>query len=353
MIPKSKITPWLRFFRLPNLPTVPGDVLAGGTLALAVASGGNYGYCDCGTDNWFYMVKFAIPGLFTTAIIVLFAYMFGLADNDIVGAGADSTNAPKRPIPAGEITLTQARIARTLCLFAPFLCLHAFKLADLHNVYIAGSLFTLHPSYLYPAVSALLVFIVLYNRLKNKFRISGFFLMGLCRGVSLLCGVLAILGSVGFRPEFVEHKSFRIDFGFVFAVVCAFLGWTLYTAAITWLASDEHKTEEGLDIFRFIPGMAVFIPLIALRMYPENTYLPIILCCAFAYLTWARAVAPLGGPHTPAIRRGAVNIAVASLMWLQMGFVLSLSDIRLTTAFVPLLFARAAIRYYQPKISGS
>ena len=36
-----KLLPWFRFFRLPNLPTAPGDALAGAAFALLVAGGGD------------------------------------------------------------------------------------------------------------------------------------------------------------------------------------------------------------------------------------------------------------------------------------------------------------------------
>ena len=36
-----KLLPWFRFFRLPNLPTAPGDALAGAAVGLMWAAGGD------------------------------------------------------------------------------------------------------------------------------------------------------------------------------------------------------------------------------------------------------------------------------------------------------------------------
>ncbi|MBR1589173.1 MAG: hypothetical protein IJ658_12705, partial [Kiritimatiellae bacterium] len=66
-----KIRPWLQFFRLPNLPTAPGDALAGAAVLMCFSAGG--------------FAQAAAAGA-----AALGFYMFGLADNDIVGVSADA-----------------------------------------------------------------------------------------------------------------------------------------------------------------------------------------------------------------------------------------------------------------------
>ena len=83
----SRVLAWLRLFRVVNLPTVPGDVFVGAALMS------------------FFSWR-AMSGLAAAACASVFLYMFGLADNDIVGAKGDSG----RPIPDGEITLGAARL---------------------------------------------------------------------------------------------------------------------------------------------------------------------------------------------------------------------------------------------------
>ena len=89
-----KLLPWFRFFRLPNLPTAPGDALAGAAVGLMWAAGGD--------------VRRALAA----GGAAFFLYLYGLADNDVVGAAADARTAPDRPIPRGEISLRAARVAR-------------------------------------------------------------------------------------------------------------------------------------------------------------------------------------------------------------------------------------------------
>ena len=74
-----KILPWLRFFRVVNLPTVPGDVLVGASVVTALSTHAT-----------------GMSRLLCAACLVsVFMYMFGLAQNDILGAKTDVG----RPIP--------------------------------------------------------------------------------------------------------------------------------------------------------------------------------------------------------------------------------------------------------------
>ena len=94
------IRPWLRFFRVPNLPTALGDAAAGSALAFAMLAGG-----EAPSDG-------VLAAFLAAAAAELLLYLFGLADNDIAGAESDARDAPDRPIPSGEISLRAARVAR-------------------------------------------------------------------------------------------------------------------------------------------------------------------------------------------------------------------------------------------------
>ena len=135
---------WLRLFRVQNLVTVPGDVLVG-----AAVCGG---------------LTFAHAGdLALVCLASVMMYLYGLVDNDLVGAGTD----PKtRPLAAGEISLRAARTARTVCL-----CLAVLAL------YLGRGPFLV--------LVALTVAIQVYNRTKNPL------LMGAARGLNVLLGGLA------------------------------------------------------------------------------------------------------------------------------------------------------------------
>lgn len=169
---KDTLKAWLRFFRAVNLPTVPGDILAGAALWPCFAG--------C-APVWRHVAAAAAASVFL--------YMFGLADNDIVGAKTDRG----RPIPDGEISLGAARSARSACLFA------AMGIALVADI----------PGLWWSAAFALLVAIVLYNRTKWSA------LMGLCRALNLVCGVAGA--------------------GNIFSMDAALLAEPVIVAAAVWL----------------------------------------------------------------------------------------------------------------------
>ncbi|NLB69209.1 MAG: UbiA family prenyltransferase, partial [Lentisphaerae bacterium] len=136
----KRLIPWAQFFRLPNLPTAPGDAVAGAAICMAVS------------------LENAKPGATGIAIgaglAALFLYMFGLADNDISGYKSDITYAPHRPLVAGSITLSHALLARLACLL--FVAAIGF---------ICGM-----PIEWWSVVFLFFISITLYNRLKDKYR---------------------------------------------------------------------------------------------------------------------------------------------------------------------------------------
>ncbi len=176
---------WLRLFRAVNLPTVPGDVFAG---AVAVGLWG----APLSVSNVF--------PVFAAAGASVLIYMYGLADNDIVGAHTDVG----RPIPQGRISMQAARIARALCLFG---AIGVGLAAGLQPRWWGGAL-------------ALLLAIVLYNRTKSAA------LMGLCRGLDVFCGGLASFSACPW-PAF-------------WGVVVIGSLWTFYVFGVTKYSEGEE-----------------------------------------------------------------------------------------------------------------
>ena len=142
----TRLNAWLRLFRVQNLVTVPGDVLVGAAA--------------CGALTF---ARAADVALVCLASVLM--YLYGLVDNDLVGAATDPKS---RPLAAGEISLRAARCARTACLGFAVLALY----------------FGRGP---FPVLVALTVAIQLYNRTKNPL------LMGAARGLYVLLGGLAWL----------------------------------------------------------------------------------------------------------------------------------------------------------------
>jgi len=189
---------WFRFFRVVNLPTVPGDVLVG------VAAAGD-----------------APPVSVAAACLASVSlYMFGLADNDVVGAATDRG----RPIGEGLISPFAAQVARGLCLFA---ALVAASLANLQSLWWITAFF-------------LTASIVLYNRTKWPAA------MGLCRGLNVGCGCAAVSAA------------------FPLGVSIAMSVWTLYIASVTKFSEGEETDPEKRRFVGLLIGAIVYLQLFAL-----------------------------------------------------------------------------------------
>lgn len=325
-----KISPWLQFFRLPNLPTAPGDALAGSALVLG-AFPSTFG------DG-------LIPSLAAGAAALGF-YLFGLADNDVVGADEDARNTPERPIPSGQISLRAAKIARFLCGV---------------GAVAVGAVARL-PWTWWAVVAALVLCIGCYNRVKRPL------LMGLCRGLSLIAG-----GAALYHPDLLRRAhafelggsgtTLMVAGG---ALLLAALGWTLYIAAVTKLSEGEERESEGLGNRRYLLGISAFVPLLALvpivvyrLSLPEPGVPPLLILLPllgslWTFATWCAAVSPLWMAHGPAERRAAVGRTIGALLQLQLGFMLVAPDRIFILLALFLWFAVRAIRRLQPAISGS
>ena len=203
------LMPWFRLARLPNLLTVPGDPVAGFLLAAAFAA------------------QYPKPVLlFAAAGAALFLYLFGLILNDLMDIEVDRVERPERPLPAGEITVPQARMAAI-----------AMALSGLNLALVAG-----RPA-LYVA-AALAGLIVLYNAVHTRVPAAGVLAMGLCRGLSLLLGVAAA------QPE---------SFGAAAPALAAAAGLALYVFSFSVLARREMDPEKPLGKTRWMPFGALLI----------------------------------------------------------------------------------------------
>lgn len=143
MKPARRLHAWLELLRLPNLFTVPGDVLAGWALA---GQGGN-------------------PTLALFASLALYAA--GLLWNDLFDLRIDARERPSRPLPSGRVPCRHA-LAAALALSAlgPILVLNAW-----------------------PVAATLLALILFYDALAKRIAGLGVVTMGACRGVNVLLGV--------------------------------------------------------------------------------------------------------------------------------------------------------------------
>ena len=215
---------WLRFFRVVNLPTVPGDVLVGAAVVIASVPSGVISRLPSG--EW---VRPAddLTTVAWAALASVFAYLFGLALNDVLGAKTDRG----RPIPEGLISLRSAKIAGCVCLFAVPVIGFAARL----------------PHYWWSWCGLLVGMIILYNRTK------WWWAMGLCRACNVLCGAAVLW------PRWSTHDNFRS-----FAVA-AF--WWLYVSLVTLYSEGEETDPAKKRRVGFLIGAIVYLQLIALLIF--------------------------------------------------------------------------------------
>lgn len=211
------LRPWFRLFRLPNLLTVPGDPIAGFMLATLGQ-----------------MERIQMLPLLSVMAAALCFYVFGLLVNDMVDVEIDRTERPDRPLPAGEITLPQARMAA-----------FAAALSGLNIALCAGT-----PALIVSGILA--VAILLYNGKLKHVPVLGALTMGCCRGLSLLLGVAAA------RPEwFLSFPSTCI----IWPSMLAPLVLSLYVAALTALARREMEREKPMGALRWMPMTVLLVGL--------------------------------------------------------------------------------------------
>jgi 4-hydroxybenzoate polyprenyltransferase len=186
---KRGVGAWLQLVRVPNLFTVPGDVIAGWLLVNGAGA------------------KFDAHVAALVASSVLF-YAGGLILNDVSDYETDLKERPNRPLPSGRIGKNAALWVMIVC-FAGALALARF--ASVH-VFQCGLILT--------------ALIVLYNQQAKKHPVGGPVVMGLCRGFNLLLGACL-------APTTIFPKA---------AWICAAIE-TLYIFRVTSLARRE--TEGG------------------------------------------------------------------------------------------------------------
>lgn len=300
---------WLEFFRVTNAPSVPGDAFAGAALGYLLAPGFPVGW---GT-------------IIGAGLAALGFYCAGLADNDIVDADEDAIHSPERPIPSGRISPGAARLARFLSFVAAFAIGAATHL----------------PAAWFIAAALLSVVILAYNRVKCRFPRLGAVVMGLCRGGSVLLGLLAIA-----PPCEALLLPGAIMAG----------GWTAYVASLTVLAEDEATASAPLPATRFLPALTALLPVLVLAAIPgvtDRAATLVLLGCAATALSWSFAVWPLGRPHGPGARRRAVGMTIGALLYLQAGFALATAIPPFEITIAACFLGRMIARHAAPSITGS
>lgn len=212
---------WLRLLRLPNLLTVPGDILAGFLLASSA------------TPRDWGQLLLAIP----SGILL---YAAGLIFNDLFDYAEDLLERPSRPLPSGEVTRESATVVALI-----FLWIAAFFAAFFDAL---------------PVAIPLILCIICYDVGLKKHRILGPLLMGACRAGNLL------LGAAAASPSFLATP----------APVAAAILLGLYIAAVTHLARNETRPGARFNpagigkLLRLLIPLQALLCVAAVHRFPAN-----------------------------------------------------------------------------------
>ncbi|MBR1837482.1 MAG: hypothetical protein IJ783_09365, partial [Kiritimatiellae bacterium] len=229
------------------------------------------------------------------------------------------------------------------------------------------------------ALSALTVGCIFsYDRLKENFPRTGFVLMGLCRGLSVLAGHSAAAwamswpGAAWFFP-FFDFDAFGLAVAFAMA-----LAVTLYVGGLTALGAGEERAGGGLPRSRYVPALFPFAVLAVPAIFPfvakddplcRVSFDGVFRCCQFmstvlfgaasCAAAWCAAVRSLGVPHGPEERGDAVGAAIDGLMLFQLGAVV-LPFVQYAehgAVFAALAVSCAAVRFlfefFEPSVKSS
>ncbi len=191
---KNTIIAWLRIFRIPNIFTVPGEAMAGYLLCRG----------DISKNEFIYLIIASIS-----------FYVFGLVTNDIADIREDRESSPRRPLPAGDISISSASYASLI------LILLALGFAFLTG---AGT---------FTVGLVILAAIVGYNFLSTRGSLfPGPLLLSLCRLLNIMLGVTAA-GNELFRPVMLMTL-----------LVCE----TLFILGVSVAASVENKPDKAYTV---------------------------------------------------------------------------------------------------------
>lgn len=286
----SYLNGWLRLLRLPNLLTVPGDVLAGVAVMVCIHS--------------------RVPSvvqLISACIASLLLYAAGLLCNDLVDQERDAHERPERPLPSGVVRQSHVVVGLVVC------CVGAIVLG-----------LCLLPMEAVCVEISLLVAILTYNHLKQKYPITGGAIMGLCRGLNVLFGAAILMGGL-LQPSTI---------GAIVLAGC----WTVYILAVTLLAQRETTGLVGRGL-AFLPAVILLafvgIFYIVFRPTQVETVVAMTIPLVLATMLAAWSACRIARERTPEVVQKSIGLLIRNLILLQAAACFSW-DSRLAVALLAL-----------------
>lgn len=286
---QGNVRAWGNLLRVPNLLTVPGDVLVGFVLVLPNHHGD-------------------AQALLVALLASLALYAAGLIMNDLVDCEIDRRERPARPICSGAVSRKAAR--------------------NLMALFMAGALVMLATRGVVPLASGIAVgaLIFFYNLFARRNRVLAALVMGLCRAGNVVLGAAAVSGGLVFATQ-----SLVVPFW-----------WLAYIGAVSWIAAREVRpVPYGVE--RWLPA-AVVVAGAAASVFLLHPFLAEgatrgIVCFVFALLLSWQAGVRLGVPVIKELASGkrmmldvakvypvAIGWLISALIPLQAGLLVLLSN---------------------------
>jgi 4-hydroxybenzoate polyprenyltransferase len=167
--------PYLKLLRIPNIFTVPPDVILGFLIAQSLLY-----IVDSSFDTS------NIPNLILLILSSIMLYLGGLVSNDLFDMKTDRIERPTRPLPSGRVQKKHAVVLLIVLFFA------GFFLSTIINHVTAG-------------ISLLLIFLILIYNYKLKIGFSRPFTMGGIRALNVFYGFSILFGLHG---QQINYSSF-------------------------------------------------------------------------------------------------------------------------------------------------
>lgn len=283
----KKITAeFCKLIRLPNLFTLPGDILCGFILAV-----------------WYpaYILKSGLSAemsLFTLILISLATYSFGLIQNDLFGLEEDrAAGRTKRPLVSGTISVNTAK---SLCILLLLLSIGISFLVNLTTVVI---------------VLFIVILSTIYNRSAHNNPLLSAPVMGLCRGLNVMLGASAC----GVDIFTLERLNFPL--------LCCAIFHTLYITSVTLFAARE-QTKAPTRMVTFLP----FITILALTVVIHH--IGFIILSVLVLLT----VISINERSTPKTIGAATGQLISLLIISQICWIIAVTNDQLTAIPIALCY---------------
>lgn len=246
----NKSNAWLRMMRMSNAPTIVSNITVGAALAYQVNQD------SYGVRHFIFIL-----------IAVFLVYFAGMILNDAWDANRDLVDRPKRPIPQGLISKTQAWLV-------------GFSML---GIAIAIGIIPLHHTVATYSIPLLIIVMLTYTFL-HRWMIPAILLMGICRGLIYI--VVCLMFWVTNLPTQLIPFSISL---------------AMYTAVLTYIGRSEtnKKTKHA-----FVTWFLMIPPLyFAITQWDSFgiAWIPFLAMASWVFLAWRNFLPtqnkPIQGMH--------------------------------------------------------